>query len=198
MSAKGVPWCGQSIERVEDAALLTGRGRYIDDLGVRADTLHAAILRSPHAHALVRSLDTAAALRAPGVAAVLTGADVMKLSSPLAVGVRAPIQCWPIATDRVRYVGEPVAVVVAADRYLAEDALELIEVEYEPLSALVDPLEALTATTLLHERAEIQCRQRPLVPIRRPGRRVCQRRASHRASRSSIRATPAPRSKPMA
>ena len=151
MSAKGVPWCGQSIERVEDAALLTGRGRYIDDLGVRADTLHAAILRSPHAHAFVRSLATAAALRAPGVAAVLTGADVMKLSSPLAVGVRAPIQCWPIATDRVRYVGEPVAVVVAADRYLAEDALELIEVDYEPLPALVDPLGALTSTTLLHD-----------------------------------------------
>ena len=121
---------GQSIERVEDAALLTGRGRYIDDLGVRPGTQHAAILRSPHAHAIIKSIDATAARVAPGVAAVLTGAEVTALSTSLVVGVRAPIQCWPIAVDRVRYVGEPVAVVVAADRYLAEDALELIEVEY--------------------------------------------------------------------
>lgn len=144
-------WCGQSIERVEDAALLTGRGRFIDDLAVRPDTLHAAILRSPHPHAAIKGIDTAAALRADGVAAVLTGADVTRLSSPLAMGIRVPIQSWPIAVDRVRYVGEPVAVIVAADRYLAEDALELVEVDYEPLEALVDPVAALTSKTLLHE-----------------------------------------------
>ena len=90
------------------------------------------------------AIDASAALRAPGVAAVLTGAEVVKLSAPLAMGVRAPIQCWPIAVERVRYVGEPVAVVVAADRYLAEDALELIEVDYEPLPAVVDPVAALS------------------------------------------------------
>ena len=144
-------WCGQSIERVEDAALLTGRGRYIDDIGVRTDTLHAAILRSPHAHAVVKKIDVSAALHAPGVVAVLTGAEVVKLSAPLAMGIRAPIQCWPIAVERVRYVGEPVAVVVAADRYLAEDALELIEVDYEPLEAVVDPVGALTSSVLLHD-----------------------------------------------
>ena len=136
-------WIGQSIERFEDDALLTGRGRFIDDLGVRPDTLHAAILRSSHAHAKIRAINADAARQAPGVAAVLTGADVTALSASLVVGVKAPIECWPIATDRVRYVGEPVAVVVAADRYLAEDALELIEVDYEPLSAIVDPLAAL-------------------------------------------------------
>ncbi len=152
MTASGGGWLGQSIERVEDANLLTGRGRYIDDLAVRTGTLHAAILRSPHAHARIRSIDVAAARTAPGVGAVLTGAEVTALSSSLAVGVRAPIQSWPIAVDRVRYVGEPIAVVVATDRYLAEDALELIEVEYEPLPALVDPRDALASTELfLHD-----------------------------------------------
>src|SRR4051812_699996 len=131
-------WCGQSVERVEDAALLTGRGRFIDDLGVRPGTLHAAILRSPHPHARIASIRLDEARKGRGVAAVLAGADVTALSASLVVGVKAPVECWPIAVDRVRYVGEPVAVVVAADRYLAEDALELIEVEYQPLAAIVD------------------------------------------------------------
>ena len=72
-------WCGQSVERVEDAALLTGRGRYIDDLGGKPGTLHAAILRSPHAHARDRRASTPAARALPGVAAVLTGADIAAL-----------------------------------------------------------------------------------------------------------------------
>jgi 2-furoyl-CoA dehydrogenase large subunit len=145
-------WCGQSIERVEDAALLTGRGRFIDDLGVRPGTLHAAILRSPHAHARITAVRLDAARQAHGVAAVLAGADVAALSASLVAGVKAPIECWPIAVDRVRYVGEPVAVVVAADRYLAEDALDLIEVDYEPLTAIVDPLDALDPSSpLLHD-----------------------------------------------
>ena len=136
-------WIGQSVERIEDLTLLAGRGRYIDDIGVPPGTLHAAILRSPHAHAEIRAINTEAARRAHGVAAVITAAEVTKLSASLVVGVRAPIECWPIAAGRVRYVGEPVAVVVAADRYLAEDALELIEVDYAPLPAIVDPLAAL-------------------------------------------------------
>lgn len=143
MTATGNRWCGQSVERVEDAALLTGHGRFIDDLGVRPGTLHAAILRSPHAHAKIRAIDVTAARKAPGVAAVITGAEVTALSASLVVGVRAPIECWPIAVERVRYTGEPVAVVVATDRYLAEDALEFIEVDYDPLPAVVDPLDAL-------------------------------------------------------
>jgi 2-furoyl-CoA dehydrogenase large subunit len=136
-------WIGQSVERIEDLTLLAGRGRYIDDVGVPPGTLHAAILRSPHAHAEIRAINTEAARRAHGVAAVITAADVTKLSASLVVGVKAPIECWPIAGGRVRYVGEPVAVVVATDRYLAEDALELIEVDYAPLPAIVDPLAAL-------------------------------------------------------
>src|SRR5262249_37526974 len=90
-------WLGRSIERVEDAALLTGRGRYIDDIGVRPGTLHAAILRSSHAHAQIRSINIDAARSAPGVACVLTGAEIAALSASLVVGVKAPIQCWPIA-----------------------------------------------------------------------------------------------------
>ena len=145
------PWVGRSIPRIEDAALLTGGGRYIDDLGTPPGTLHAAILRSPHAHAEIASLDTAQALAAKDVAAVLTGADVRALTSSLAVGVRAPIECWPIALDRVRYVGEPVAVVVARDRYTAEDALDLLEARYDPLPAVVDPLAAMAeAAPILH------------------------------------------------
>ncbi|MBV9395350.1 MAG: molybdopterin-dependent oxidoreductase, partial [Methylobacteriaceae bacterium] len=144
-------WVGRSLPRVEDAALLTGRGRYIDDLGVRPGTLHAAILRSPHAHADIVSIDVAEALDASSVAAVLTGADIKRLTSSMVVGVKAPLECWPIATDRVRYVGEPVAIVVARDRYLAEDALDLIEVEYKPLPAIVDPtLSVLHDASVLH------------------------------------------------
>jgi 2-furoyl-CoA dehydrogenase large subunit len=152
MSAATTTWCGQSVERVEDAALLTGRGRFIDDLGEKPGTLHAAILRSPHAHARILQITVDRARKAPGVTAVLTGDEVAKLSASLAVGVRASIECWPIAVGRVRYVGEPVAVVVAADRYLAEDALDLIDVDYELLAVVVDPVMALEPSQpILHD-----------------------------------------------
>jgi 2-furoyl-CoA dehydrogenase large subunit len=152
MTASASGWLGRSIERVEDAALLTGAGRYIDDLPVRTGTLYAAILRSPHAHARIKAIRMEAASSASGVAAVITGADVTANSASLVVGVRAPIECWPIAVDRVRYVGEPVAVVVAQSRYLAEDALDLIEVDYEPLPVVVDPVAALAEDApVLHE-----------------------------------------------
>ena len=134
---------GRSVQRVEDPALLTGRGRYIDDLPTRRNVAHAAILRSPHAHALIRSIDTTKAAQHPGVVAVLTGEDVARLTSSLTVGVKANVECWPIARDRVRYVGEPVAIVVADSRYLAEDALDLVTVDYEQLPAVVDPCDAL-------------------------------------------------------
>ena len=150
--AEGEAWVGRSIERVEDAALLSGCGRFIDDLGVPPGTLHAAILRSPHAHADIISIDAEAARRAPGIAAVLTGELVKALTSSLVVGVKAPVECWPIATERVRYVGEPVAVVVASDRAGAEDAIELINVVYQPRPAVVDPLAALAAeAAVLHD-----------------------------------------------
>lgn len=145
-------WVGRAIPRVEDAALLTGGGRYLDDLGVKPGTLHMAILRSPHAHADIRAIDTSAARQVPGVRAVLTGADLQGLTTSLVVGVKAPVECWPMATDRVRYVGEPVALVVAEDRYVAEDALDLITVSYDARHAVVDPLETIAeGAPLLHE-----------------------------------------------
>jgi 2-furoyl-CoA dehydrogenase large subunit len=144
-------WIGRSIPRLEDRALVTGRGRFIDDLGTCPGTLAAAILRSPHAHAEIEAIDCHAARGADGVAAVLTGMEVKSLTSSLLVGVKAPLECWPIAIDRVRYVGEPVAVVVASDRYRAEDAIELIDVRYRQLPAVVDPNAATSPDApLLH------------------------------------------------
>src|ERR1700751_4924320 len=145
------PWIGQSIPRVEDPALLSGRGRFIDDIGVRTATLHAAILRSPHAHANIVAIDVAAAKRARGVGAVLTGEDIKARTASLVVGVKAPVECWPIAVGRVRYVGEPVAIVVAESRYLAEDAIDLIDAQYEALPAVIDPVRAMEASALLHD-----------------------------------------------
>jgi 2-furoyl-CoA dehydrogenase large subunit len=144
MVAAAEPWVGRSVPRLEDAALLTGTGRFIDDLGTPAGTLHAAILRSPHAFAEIASIDAGRARTIPGVALVLAGDDIRAHSNSLLVGVRAPIECWPIAVGRVRHVGEPVALVVARDRYVAEDALDLVDVRYDPLPAVIDPLDALT------------------------------------------------------
>src|SRR5918912_3196478 len=126
---------GTSIQRVEDNRVLTGRGRYVDDVSLPG-MLHAAFLRSPHPHARVTRVDVEAARGLPGVFAVLTGADMQRLTRPMAIqtlpGYRSP-QFFPLATDRVRFVGDPVAIVVADSRYAAEDGLDLIEVEYEPL-----------------------------------------------------------------
>ncbi len=142
---------GQALERLEDAALLTGAGRYMDDLPVAAGTLHAAILRSPHAHAELAAIDAADALALPGVAAVVTREEVRRWTRPFTVGVKQPMEHWCLAVDRVRYVGEPVAVVLAEDRYRAEDALERIKVEYRPLPAVVDPRAAASAAApVLH------------------------------------------------
>ena len=142
---------GRAVERVEDAALLTGRGRFADDVGERPGTAHAAVLRSPHAHAEIVSLDAAAALSMPGVVTVLTGEDVVAWSRPFIAGVKQPMRHYALAVDRVRYAGEPVAVVVARDRYAAEDALERIEVEYRELAPVVDPVAAAApGAPLLH------------------------------------------------
>jgi xanthine dehydrogenase molybdopterin-binding subunit B len=118
--------------RLEDADLLLGRGRFADDLPVRTDTLHAAILRSPHAHAEIRSIYTAGALALPGVDCVVTGEDARRWTRPFAVAVKTAMEQWCLATDRVRYVGEPVAVALARDRHTAEDALERIAVDIAP------------------------------------------------------------------
>jgi 2-furoyl-CoA dehydrogenase large subunit len=134
---------GRAAPRVEDAALLSGRGSFLDDVGVKPGTLHAAILRSPHGHAEILSIDSTEALQLAGVRAVLTGADVLAWAMPFAVGVKQPMEHWCIAIERARYVGEPVAVVMAESRYIAEDALDLIKVSYRQLAAVVDPEAAL-------------------------------------------------------
>jgi 2-furoyl-CoA dehydrogenase large subunit len=142
---------GQSVERLEDEALLTGRGRFADDLGIKPGTLHAAVLRSPHAHAAIDAIDIAAAMRAPGVRAVLTREEVTAWTAPFVVGVKQPMQHWPLAIDRARYAGEPVAVVVAENRALAEDALDLIRIDYAPLPVAVTIEDALAPDApLLH------------------------------------------------
>ena len=144
---------GRTAERTEDEALLTGRGRFADDAGTRPGTAEAAVLRSPHAHAEIVAIDATAALALPEVCAVLTGEEVAAWSRPFIAGVKLPMRHHALAVDRVRYAGEPVAVVVASDRYAAEDALERIEVEYRELDPVVDPAEAARpeAPRLHHE-----------------------------------------------
>jgi 2-furoyl-CoA dehydrogenase large subunit len=136
-------WLGRPVERIEDATLLAGRGYYTDDLPVRAGTLHAAILRSPHAHAEILAIDVTKAKARPGVVAVLTGREIKQDSDPFIIVLRQPMDQWSLATDRVRFVGEAVVVVIAEDRYIAEDALDDIEVDYRKLPATIDPLDAI-------------------------------------------------------
>jgi 2-furoyl-CoA dehydrogenase large subunit len=138
-------WVGRPLERFEDEALLRGAGRFLDDLDPAPGAHHAAVLRSSEAHARIVRLDTTRALRMPGVTGVLTGADVVELSRPFPAACRTEIPCYAAAHETTRYVGEPLAVVVARDRYVAEDALDAIEVELDPLPPLMDAREAAAA-----------------------------------------------------
>lgn len=143
------------LARIEDGALLTGQGRFLDDLDPLPGTLVAAVVRSPHAHARIRSVDLEAARRMPGVAAVIGPEEVLATLKPFPLSVKTPHPYFPTATDKTRFVGEPVAVVVASDRYLAEDAAELVEIEYEPLPAVVrTDLAMQDDAPLLHEESE--------------------------------------------
>lgn len=148
---------GHALSRREDRRFLRGTGRFVDDF-TPPGTAHMAILRSPFAHARIRSVDLAAARAAPGVIDAFHGAD---LDLPLPEipfrlaglsGLDRFLQ-QPIATDKVRFSGEPVAVVVADDRYAAEDALAAIEVDYDPLPPVADPETAAESDTLVHEEA---------------------------------------------
>src|SRR5437867_13116251 len=136
-------WICKSVNRVADFSPLTGRGPFTDDHPPVGNVHHAAIVRSRHAHARILGYDVSKALAADGVVAVITGEDVAKETKPFAVGVTTPVHYYCAATDKARFVGEPEAVVVARDRYLAEDAAELVEVAYEPLRAVLDPEKAL-------------------------------------------------------
>jgi CO/xanthine dehydrogenase Mo-binding subunit len=136
-------YVGQPTPRKEDPKLLTGRAGYIGDVVVPG-MLHAAVLRSPHAHARIRSIDASAARALPGVVCVLTGAEALEHIGPMAAFCAEPVPQTAIATEKVHYPGEAVAVVAATDRYIAEDARALIEVDYEVLEPVVDPLAAMT------------------------------------------------------
>ncbi len=137
---------GKPIPRTEDPRLITGTSHYTDDIQP-AHAVHMAVLRSPHAHARIRNIRTEAARALPGVLRVLTGTDVKDAigAIPCAAdlpGLKAP-KHHVLAVDRVRFVGHPVAVVVAESRYIARDALDLIQVDYEPLPAMTDPEKAM-------------------------------------------------------
>lgn len=142
---------GLRAPRLEDRSLLTGRARFVEDIAL-SGTLEAAFLRSPHAHAQVRKIDAQAALQVPGVHAVYTMADLrphltsdrLVVALPSAT-IKRSLDRPVLAYDEVCYVGEPIAVVIADDRYIAEDAMALIEVDYEPLPAAVDCRDAVKA-----------------------------------------------------
>ena len=138
--------------RVEDEALLRGEGWFIDDLSPLPRIAEAAVVRSTEAHARIMAIDVSAALDVPGVVGVLTGKDVAALSRPFPSAIGRTVEHWAAAVGRVRYVGEPVAVVVASDRYVAEDAAELVAVEYEPLPVAASPEAAMAPEApVLHE-----------------------------------------------
>jgi carbon-monoxide dehydrogenase large subunit len=136
---------GTRMMRKEDPRFLTGRGRFVDDITL-PNMAHAAVLRSPHAHARIKSIDKSAAEALPGVVAVITGADAEKQSGPLPCFANPTVVQRCIAFGKVRHVGEPVALVVADSRYIAEDAIVLIKVEYERLPAVSDMMDAIKST----------------------------------------------------
>ncbi|MFA0768162.1 MAG: hypothetical protein OXFUSZZB_001490 [Candidatus Fervidibacter sp.] len=147
---------GQPFKRVEDPRLITGEGRYVDDVQLPR-MCYAAILRSPYAHARIRNIDASKALQTPGVVTVITGKDILGKIGPLPCAAHpVPEMKMPthyaLAVNKVYFVGHPVAVVVAEDRYLARDALDLIEVDYEELPPVTDPQKALQPDApIIHE-----------------------------------------------
>ena len=135
-------WFGEPVKRNEDERFLTGSGTYVDDV-MPAGAVHAAVLRSPVAHARITRIDCSAARSLPGVLEVWTWEDLGDLwrPSPMVVphdALTHPRTQYPLARDKVNYVGEAVALVVALDRYIAEDACDLIEIEYESMPAVTE------------------------------------------------------------
>src|SRR5688572_30668445 len=148
-------YIGSRIKRKEDLRLLRGIGKYVGDIR-RAGMAHAVILRSTHAHARIVKIDASKALRMEGVVGVLTAADMPGLKTiPMRTGRISGLersQQTPVATNKVRYVGDPLAVVVAESRYVAEDALDVIDVEYDRLPAVTGAREAMQpAAARLHD-----------------------------------------------
>jgi carbon-monoxide dehydrogenase large subunit len=152
-AAEAGRYAGARVRRIEDARLLTGEGTYVDDV-VLPGMLHACFVRSPFPRAAIRGIDASQALALPGVRFVFTAADLnpdVHEQWHTSVGPRSPeTPRPPLAEDEVRFVGDPVALVVAESRYVAEDAAELVNVDYEPLPAVVDYTRAEGAETLVH------------------------------------------------
>lgn len=150
---------GQDILRREDEYLLRGRGKFVDDLPLPSDTLHLGFILSPHAHARIRSMDTSRAEALEGVVAVMTGEDIAKFVKPIAAEVEIAgynrHERDVVARDLVRFVGEAVAVVVCESAYIAQDAIELVEVDYDVLPATVR-LESATDPDMPLVHAEIK------------------------------------------
>ncbi len=150
-------WLGARLARKEDLRLVTGTGRYLADMSLPG-MLHAVFVRSEYAHARILSIDTSEALAVPGVVAVYTGAGIKSLikSMPQAVvqpnlPARYPT-FWPLAVDKVKFHGEPVALVIARDKYVAVDAAECVQIDYEELEPILDPELALEpGSALVHE-----------------------------------------------
>lgn len=149
------PSVGTAVPRKEDAPLLAGKGRWTDDI-TPPGTLHVAVLRSPFAHARITAIDVSAAADRPGVVGVFTGRDLadewsgIPCAWPVTEDIRLP-EHLPVAVDEVRFAGEAVAVVAATDRAGARDALEYVDVDYEPLGAAVDVEDALRGGPIVHE-----------------------------------------------
>jgi 2-furoyl-CoA dehydrogenase large subunit len=145
---------GMAVRRKEDPRLTTGKGKYIDDL-VLPRMLYCSLLRSPYGHARIKRIDASKAEKMPDVVATMTGAEAANLTQPFIQIQPAPadeLKDYCMAVEKVRYVGEPVVAVVAETRYAAEDALEQVDVEYEPLPAIVDAEDAMKPNApLLHE-----------------------------------------------
>ncbi len=149
-------WVGKPLKRKEEARLVRGRGKFIDDLKPER-CLYLRLVRSPYAHARIDRVDVSAAAALPGVVCTLTGEEIGKgLCSPfmeIGPGVCGQIQDLPMAYGKVRYQGEPVAAIVAESRYIAEDAAELVQVEYTPLEPVIDAEFAATDKSIVHEAA---------------------------------------------
>ena len=149
-------YTGQSIKRFEDHRLLTGQSSYVDDMA-RPGMLHALIIRSPHGHARIRGIDASAALALPGVVAVLAAQDLADIAMlPTREGADAdelhPPRHPALAVDKACYAGQPVAIVLAESIYTAEDAVELVDIDYEILPAVTDPREAIgEGSPVIHE-----------------------------------------------
>ena len=139
---------GKALLRREDYRFVTGQGRYLDDVVVPG-ALHAHFVRSPHAHARIRSIDIEAARQAEGVVAIVGGRELAEWTTPLRMappieGLR-PVEFSTLPIDKVRFIGDPVLCIVARDRYLAEDAAELVNIDYDELDAVADLSHALAA-----------------------------------------------------